>query len=76
LSGFRGCGRRRVLGEPLGKVADGNRGRLVKREQRRELSVGEAERTKDVVDVPGHHSPSRLCVQAQAGLGDLIGGFD
>src|ERR687891_1221741 len=64
-----GCGRRRVHGEPLGKVADGNRGRLVKREQGRELSVGEAARTKDVVDMPGHHSPGPLYVQAQAGLG-------
>jgi hypothetical protein len=71
-----GGGRRPVHGEPLGKVADGNRGRLAKREQRRELSVGEAERTKDSVGMLGHHSSSRLDVQAQAGVGDLIGGFD
>ena len=71
-----GCGRRRVHGEPLGKIAHGDRGRLMQREQHRELSVGEAERTKDAVGMPGHHSPCRLDVHAQAGLGDLIGGFE
>lgn len=62
---------RAIHGERIGQLSERRWLGTVERHHQGKLPIGQAERTEDVVEMPGKRPCRPLCMKAQAGVADM-----